>query len=96
MASGLLVEIHTIHLLDSLHSYRYNNLFDMRNGISRSIKISRAVIHLTRLSALKSLSSFVAVKASRQNIDMQQTWMAYSIATAHMSRHMKQKTSAVG
>jgi len=95
MLSGLLVKIHTIHLLDSLQSYRHNNLFDMRNGVSRSIKISRAVIHLTRLSALKSLSSFVTMKASRQSIDMQQPWMVYSIAIARMSLHVKYKISAV-
>jgi hypothetical protein len=31
VVSGILVEIHTIHLLDSVQSCRYNNLFDMRN-----------------------------------------------------------------
>ena len=90
--SGRLVDIQTIRLLDSLQNYHHNKLFDMVNRVSRSIKFSWAVIHLTRLSVLKSLSSFVTVKASRKCIEVQQM---YSITTAHRSHQVQHKISAV-
>lgn len=98
MVSGLLVEIHTIHLLDSLQSYRYYNLFDTRNGVSRSIKISRAVIHLTKLPApekfidlcrRESFKTEYRIAAALDGVQM------YRIATAPTSPHVKYKISAV-
>jgi hypothetical protein len=75
MVSGLLVEIHTIHLPDSVQSCRYNNLFDTRNiNIDQAFSESN-----TSDKALRpeKFIEFCSCESSRQSIDMQQPWMAY-------------------